>query len=60
MIEARDHDFARLVGFPTPSAGEVPGEIHGTTVISLRHKEGAFVLADRRATMGSLIMFEQA
>ncbi|MCG9894681.1 MAG: hypothetical protein MH204_04320, partial [Fimbriimonadaceae bacterium] len=54
-------DFAELVGFgsgrPLESAG---GEVHGTTVLAIRHRDGALVFADRRATMGNLIMFEQA
>ena len=35
-------------------------ETHGTTVLALRFKDGVVVFADRRATMGNLIMFEQA
>ncbi len=35
-------------------------EAHGTTVLALRFKDGVLVFADRRATMGNLIMFEQA
>jgi len=35
-------------------------ETHGTTVLALRFKEGIVVFADRRATIGNLIMFEQA
>lgn len=44
------------------SIGSVAPEhdIHGTTVLALRFKEGVLVFADRRATMGNLIMFEQA
>ncbi len=35
-------------------------EIHGTTVLSLRFEGGILTLADRRATAGSLIMYDQA
>lgn len=35
-------------------------ETHGTTVLALRYNEGVLIFADRRATMGNLIMFEQA
>lgn len=35
-------------------------ETHGTTVLAIHHKDGALVLADRRATMGNLIMFDKA
>lgn len=35
-------------------------ETHGTTVLALRFNEGIVVFADRRATIGNLIMFEQA
>jgi 20S proteasome alpha/beta subunit len=37
-----------------------PEAVHGTTVLALRHRDGATVIADRRATMGSLIMYDRA
>jgi proteasome beta subunit len=40
--------------------GASPEEAHGTTVLALRFDGGVAVLADRRATMGNLIMYEQA
>ena len=42
--------------------GKVDHEVesHGTTVLALRFKDGVVVFADRRATIGNLIMFEQA
>ncbi len=50
--------FAELVGYrPQPSEVDVT---HGTTVIALRYDQGCLILADRRATMGNLIMFEHA
>lgn len=54
--------FAELVGFASESAraGTDWQETHGTTVIALRYKDGVLTLADRRATMGNLIMFDQA
>lgn len=35
-------------------------ETHGTTVLSLRYDGGVLNLADRRATAGNLIMYDQA
>ena len=52
--------FSELVDF---QPGQLPtgvGETHGTTVLALRCTDGVVVLADRRATMGSLIMFDRA
>lgn len=40
--------------------GALPGEVHGTTVLSLRYDGGVLNLADRRATAGNLIMYDQA
>jgi proteasome beta subunit len=63
-------EFAELVDFgaPTPvqavNFGHVehvnPLEVHGTTVLSLRFDGGVLTLADRRATAGNLIMYDQA
>lgn len=50
--------FDALVGPIATYAGEEG--VHGTTVLAVRHREGAWVVADRRATMGNLIMYEQA
>lgn len=58
-MTAEASTFADLVGYRPPAPAK-PEEVHGTTVLAVRHKEGAFVLADRRATMGNLIMYEQA
>ena len=43
-------------------AGKVQHDIesHGTTVLALKFNNGVVILADRRATIGNLIMFEQA
>lgn len=35
-------------------------EVHGTTVLMLRFKEGVVALSDRRATAGNLIMYDHA
>ncbi|MBL8049011.1 MAG: hypothetical protein JNJ45_10060 [Chthonomonas sp.] len=52
--------FQQLVKWrPSPLSPEVP-DTHGTTVIALRYAEGVVILADRRATMGNLIMYDQA
>jgi proteasome beta subunit len=58
-------EFAELVGFGRSSSvvpvGAPEGfETHGTTVMSLRFNGGVLTLADRRATAGNLIMYDQA
>lgn len=53
-------DFAELVGFDPSSIPAPEQETHGTTVLALRFDKGVIMLADRRATMGNLIMFDQA
>lgn len=65
-------DFADLVrgsgtspafaGLPVPEArgSHSTFETHGTTVLSLRYDGGVLTLADRRATAGNLIMYDQA
>lgn len=61
MIETHARSFADVVGFDLAASGgghEV--ETHGTTVLALRYDQGCLVLADRRATMGNLIMYERA
>jgi proteasome beta subunit len=62
MIQATARTFGELV---RPSWGGTeahgnPLEIHGTTVLSLRYDGGVLTLADRRATAGNLIMYDQA
>lgn len=51
-------EFSKLVGFnpPAPSVNDT----HSTTVLALRYDEGVVMVADRRATMANLIMFEKA
>ncbi|MEZ0325643.1 MAG: proteasome subunit alpha [Fimbriimonas sp.] len=57
-------DFSELIDItPPPLAGAGRSgfeETHGTTVLSLRYNEGVLTLADRRATAGNLIMYDQA
>lgn len=57
-------DFATLVGWnerPQVVAGmNERFETHGTTVLHLRYDGGVLCLADRRATAGNLIMYDQA
>lgn len=63
MIESAPRTFADLVGFSSTDHGRGPndsGEVHGTTVLSLRYDGGILTLADRRATAGNLIMYDQA
>jgi len=60
MIEFQSKSFADLVGMPS-GCPEVNGvETHGTTVLALRFDSGVVMLADRRATAGNLIMYDQA
>ena len=60
MRAAAPTDFAQLVGFDLSRLPAAEHEAHGTTVLALRFDEGVVMLADRRATMGSLIMYERA
>ena len=66
MIAEGTRDFGDLTGFgpvPTPSgliAHDPAFETHGTTVLCLRFDVGVLTLADRRATAGNLIMYDQA
>jgi len=59
MNVAPPRSFADLVGFEFKPSGHHK-ETHGTTVVMLRYRDGILILADRRATMGNLIMFDQA
>ncbi|MBS1724023.1 MAG: proteasome subunit alpha [Armatimonadetes bacterium] len=58
MTVTSPKSFGELVGF-APSAG-TPAEVHGTTVLAMRFDRGVLIVADRRATMGNLIMYEHA
>lgn len=65
MIAPQSRGFTDLVGSPFGSGGATAGdphglEVHGTTVLSLKYKGGVLTLADRRATAGNLIMYDQA
>ncbi|MBL8059126.1 MAG: hypothetical protein JNK63_00250 [Chthonomonas sp.] len=51
--------FAELVGYQ-PKPYHPDKEAHGTTVLSLEFDQGVVTFADRRATMGNMIMFDQA
>ena len=57
-------DFYELIEEPARAASsrsvDPAFETHGTTVLSLRFNGGILTLADRRATAGNLIMFDQA
>ncbi len=51
--------FPELVNYqPKPYNAE--NEAHGTTVLALQYNEGVLTLADRRATMGNMIMYDLA
>lgn len=60
MIEAKYRSFDELVKSPITTSGASPSEVHGTTVLSLKFDGGVLSLADRRATAGNLIMYDQA
>ncbi|MBI5708547.1 MAG: proteasome subunit alpha [Armatimonadetes bacterium] len=61
-MNARPSSFAELVGFPagTSAVGEGVQDTHATTVLALRFDQGVVMLADRRATAGNLVMFDNA
>ena len=66
MIAESPRDFAELTGFgkvlenSSQTHLDAAFEIHGTTVLCLRYDQGVLSLADRRATAGNLIMYDQA
>jgi proteasome beta subunit len=65
VITPESRSFADLVSLhnQTPVAGShgTNGlEVHGTTVLALKYAGGVLNLADRRATAGNLIMYDQA
>jgi proteasome beta subunit len=60
VIAPKASTFSDLVGFPDGGYLSPERETHGTTVLSLLYDGGALALADRRATAGSLIMYDQA
>ncbi len=60
MIVTPARTLRDLVAPPEGPIGAHPAEMHGTTVISLRYNKGVLTLADRRATAGNLIMYDQA
>lgn len=59
MIQAKSKSFFDLVDWQ-PKLGAMPDEVHGTTVLALKFDGGVLTLADRRATAGNLIMYDQA
>jgi proteasome beta subunit len=65
VIVPESRSLADLVNLqnPVPPVGVHGGsalEVHGTTVLALKFKGGVLNLADRRATAGNLIMYDQA
>lgn len=64
MIVPEAKTFGDLVGglsrAPFEAASQSDFEVHGTTVLALRYDGGVLNLADRRATAGNLIMYDQA
>ncbi len=60
MIVAKPSSFGDLVGLPRHEAPGGHVEVHGTTVLALRFDGGVLTLADRRATAGNLVMYDQA
>ena len=41
-----------IPGHEPPAAAEIPGPIHGTTVLSVRFRDGVIMAGDRQATAG--------
>lgn len=68
MVSTSHGDFAKLleaqgVRIPTISAPAQAPEtvgVHGTTVIAVKFKDGVLNVADRRATSGNAIFYEEA
>jgi proteasome beta subunit len=61
MMSPLARSFEELVPNPfSDDAYSSDVETHGTTVLALRYDEGILIFSDRRATIGNLIMFEQA
>lgn len=64
MTATESRTFSDLVTPPWGLHWEANGpnsvEVHGTTVLALRFDGGVLTLADRRATSGNLIMYDQA
>lgn len=58
MTFDKPRTFAELVEFSTATGPDTVA--HGTTVLALRFEAGVILIADRRATMGNLIMYEHA
>lgn len=63
--------FADLIGSPVPSPIAVPSgttgqtsnqhfDTHSTTVIAVKYRDGVINVADRRATAGYTVMYDQA
>jgi proteasome beta subunit len=59
VIQPSFKSFSDLVDWPS-RVGALPDEVHGTTVLALKFDGGVLTLADRRATAGNLIMYDQA
>ena len=54
-------DFEKLVPAPyLQPTGAIGEETHATTVLAMKFDGGALMIADKRATAGNLIMFDQA
>lgn len=61
MKVEKPQTFAELVGFDLKTrVSSAIQETHGTTVLSIRYADGVLTFADRRATMGNLIMIDTA
>lgn len=59
-------DFWDLVGGPYPSTPgfqprrDAPLEVHGTTVIAVKYRDGVLNVGDRRATANTAVMYDRA
>jgi len=57
---ARSFDEVVKPPYLNPIVADAEMETHGTTVLCLRFKSGVLTFSDRRATIGNLIMYDQA
>ena len=57
-----DGGLSYVLGGPTPSGaqGAAGLDTHSTTVIAVKYREGVINVADRRATAGYTVMYDQA
>lgn len=61
LLSASAKPFDQVVEPPyLKPVGTGSPDTHGTTVLALKFEDGVLIFSDRRATMGNLIMYDQA